>query len=68
MYKRQALDRADFYSIFGGIFFLGIILSTLFLVATVLIIYFKQIAEGYEDESRFAVMKKIGMTNRERCV
>lgn len=60
-----ALDRADFYSIFGGIFFLGIILSTLFLVATVLIIYFKQIAEGYEDESRFAVMKKIGMTNRE---
>lgn len=60
-----ALDRADFYGIFGGIFFLGIILSTLFLVATVLIIYFKQIAEGYEDESRFAVMKKIGMTNRE---
>ena len=44
---------------------MGIILSTLFLVATVLIIYFKQIAEGYEDESRFAVMKKIGMTNRE---
>lgn len=60
-----AFDRADFYSIYGGIFFLGIILSALFLVATVLIIYFKQIAEGYEDESRFAVMKKIGMTNRE---
>ena len=60
-----ALDKADFYGIFGGIFFLGIILSALFLVATVLIIYFKQIAEGYEDESRFAVMKKIGMTNRE---
>ena len=60
-----AYDRADFYSIYGGIFFLGIILSALFLVATVLIIYFKQIAEGYEDESRFAVMKKIGMTNRE---
>ena len=60
-----AFDRADFYGIYGGIFFLGIILSALFLVATVLIIYFKQIAEGYEDESRFAVMKKIGMTNRE---
>ena len=60
-----ALGRADFYGMFGSIFFLGIILSALFLVATVLIIYFKQIAEGYEDESRFAVMKKIGMTNRE---
>lgn len=60
-----AFDRADFYGIYGGIFFLGIILSALFLVATVLIIYFKQIAEGYEDESRFTVMKKIGMTNRE---
>ena len=60
-----AFDKADFYGIFGGIFFLGIILSALFLVATVLIIYFKQIAEGYEDESRFAVMKKIGMTNQE---
>lgn len=55
-------ERGDFYGTYGGIFYLGIILSIVFLAATVLIIYYKQVTEGYEDESRFAIMRKVGMT------
>ena len=55
-------EREDFYGIYGGIFFLGILLSIVFLLATVLIIYYKQISEGYEDQSRFEIMQKVGMT------
>lgn len=58
-------NREDFYSTFGGLFYLGIVLSFVFLVATVLIIYYKQISEGYEDEKRFDIMQKVGMTKRE---
>ena len=58
-------ERGDFYGTFGGIFFLGIILSVVFLIAAVLIIYYKQITEGYEDESRFAIMQKVGMTKKD---
>lgn len=57
--------RGDFYGTFGGIFFLGIILSVVFLIAAVLIIYYKQITEGYEDESRFAIIQKVGMTKKD---
>ncbi len=53
------------YSINGGLFCLGIILSIVFLFATVLIIYYKQLSEGYEDRARFGIMKKVGMTDRE---
>ena len=62
--SREA-NRADFYGTFGGIFFLGIILSIVFLFATVLIIYYKQITEGYEDESRYEIMRKVGMTKQD---
>lgn len=55
-------ERADFYGTYGGIFFLGILLSIVFLFATVLIIYYKQISEGYEDEGRFEIMQKVGMS------
>ena len=58
-------NRADFYGTYGGIFFLGIILSVVFLFATVLIIYYKQITEGYEDESRYEIMRKVGMTKQD---
>ena len=58
-------NREDFYSTFGGLFYLGIVLSFVFLVAAVLIIYYKQISEGYEDEKRFDIMQKVGMTKRE---
>lgn len=58
-------NRDEFYANDGGIFFLGIILSIVFLVATVLIIYYKQTAEGFEDEARFAIMQKVGMTKKD---
>lgn len=58
-------NREGFYEIYGGLFFLGIMLSVVFLMAAVLIIYYKQISEGYEDQSRFAIMQKVGMTKKD---
>lgn len=58
-------NRGDFYGTYGGIFFLGIMLSIVFIFATVLIIYYKQISEGYEDQSRFEIMQKVGMTKKD---
>ena len=55
-------ERDDFVSTFGGLFFLGILLSIIFLVSCVIIIYYKQISEGYEDQGRFGIMQKVGMT------
>lgn len=57
--------RAAFYSIFGGLLFMGAFFTILFLCATVLIIYFKQISEGYEDKERFEMLQKVGMDDRE---
>ena len=56
------LARSDFYGTFGSLFYLGIVLSLVFLIAAVLIIYYKQISEGYEDQARFGIMQKVGMT------
>lgn len=58
-------ERLDFYSSFGGLFFLGIMLSIVFIFAAVLIIYYKQVSEGYEDQSRFEIMQKVGMTKKD---
>ena len=60
-FSREA-ERDDFVSTFGGLFFLGILLSIIFMVSCVLIIYYKQISEGFEDQSRFSIMQKVGMT------
>lgn len=60
-----AENRDDFYGTFGGLFFLGIMLSIVFIFAAVLIIYYKQISEGYEDQSRFDIMQKVGMTKKD---
>lgn len=56
-------SRREFLELYGGLFFLGIILSATFIFAAVLIIYYKQLSEGYEDCSRFGIMKKVGMTD-----
>lgn len=53
--------RLDFVSLYGGFFFIGIFLGILFVTGTVLIIYYKQISEGYDDKERFAIMQKVGM-------
>lgn len=58
-------ERTNYYSLFGGLFFIGIMLSLVFLAAAVLIIYYKQISEGYEDQARFEIMQKVGMTKRD---
>lgn len=60
-----AEKRSDFYSTFGGLFFIGVLLSVLFMAAMVMIIYYKQISEGYEDQAGFAVMRKVGMTKKD---
>lgn len=61
----RAAEREYFYGKNGGLFVLGILLGSVFLVATVLIMYYKQITEGYEDCARFNIMQKVGMTKRE---
>jgi len=55
----------SFYSMFGGILFLGIFLGLLFLMGAAMIIYYKQVSEGYEDKERFEIMQKVGMTHKE---
>lgn len=61
----RALCRMDYLSLFGGLFFLGMVLGPLLSIAAVLIMYYKQICEGYEDAERFAVMRKVGLTDAE---
>lgn len=57
--------REEFLTIYGGLFFLGIFLGILFMMATVLIIYYKQVSEGYDDKQRFEIMQKVGMSRTE---
>ena len=63
--ESKQLMRAEYLSSFGAFFFLGMFLGLLFLLATVLIIYYKQVSEGYDDRERFRIMQKVGMTGRE---
>ena len=52
-------------SLFGGILFIGIFLSIIFMVGTVLVIYYKQISEGYEDRERFVILQKVGLDQKQ---
>lgn len=63
--KYKIEQRVFFYNIYGGAFFVGIFLAVLFLMATVLIIYYKQMSEGYEDQKRFAILANVGLTEKE---
>lgn len=58
-------EREDFYTIYGGFLFLGLFLGLIFVMATTLIIYYKQISEGYDDKVRFEIMQKVGMSQKE---
>lgn len=60
-----ANTRTSFLALYGGLFFLGILLGIVFICAAVLIMYYKQLSEGYEDQARFDIMQKVGMTKRE---
>lgn len=58
-------DRGVLYSLYGGTFFVGMFLAIIFLMATVMIIYYKQMSEGYEDQKRFHILANVGLTEKE---
>lgn len=62
--SRQA-GTESFFGFYGCLFFIGMYLGFMFLVATVLIIYYKQISEGLDDRERYVIMQKVGMDKRE---
>lgn len=59
------IAKKDFDSLYGSFLFIGLLLGSVFLFATILIIYYKQLSEGYEDKERFNIMKKVGMEDKE---
>lgn len=58
-------NEQNFYLLYGGLFFLGIFLGTMFLMVTVMIIFYKQITEGYDDRERYQILENVGMSSRE---
>ena len=56
---------AEMNALFGGILFIGIFLSIIFMVGTVLVIYYKQVSEGYEDRERFVILQKVGLDQKQ---
>lgn len=61
----RAENEEAVHTLYGGIFFLGIFLGTMFLMVTVMIIFYKQTSEGYDDKERYEIMEKVGMSNAE---
>lgn len=61
----RAYNVREMNSLFGGIFFIGIFLSLIFMVGTVIVIYYKQISEGYEDRDRFVILQQVGLDEDE---
>jgi len=57
--------RQKFIELYGSLFFIGIFIGAIFLMATAMIIYYKQISEGYEDRGRFVIMQNVGMSREE---
>lgn len=58
-------DQINMLGLYAGFLFLGIFLSILFVIATVLIMYYKQITEGYQDKARFEIMEKVGLEKKD---
>lgn len=65
LFEDSATSRQSFMELYGGLFFLGLFLGVLFLLGTALIIYYKQVSEGYDDARRFNIMQKVGMSHKE---
>lgn len=63
--ESRTTDRSEFMGMYGGMFFLGIIFGSVFILAAVLIMYYKQISEGYDDRARFDILRKVGMNDRD---
>ena len=64
-FHSRVSTKYTFLDLYGGLFFLGIFLGVLFIMATVLIIYYKQISEGYDDKKRFEIMQNVGLSKSE---
>ena len=64
-HSSQYETRQMLMEVYGSLFFLGMFLGILFLMATILIMYYKQLSEGYEDQKRFEIMQKVGMSKKE---
>ena len=60
-----AFDKQEIKGMLGGMFFIGIFLSIVFMLGTILIIYYKQISEGYEDRDRFGILQKVGLDEKQ---
>ncbi|MDE7404512.1 MAG: hypothetical protein K2M81_05330, partial [Lachnospiraceae bacterium] len=58
-------ERADTKAMYGGLLFIGILFGLIFFMCLLLIMYYKQISEGYEDQNSFAIMQKVGMSDKE---
>lgn len=63
--RGRAVNRKELLALYGGFFFLGIFLGIVFLAVTVMIIFYKQVSEGYEDKERYRIMEQVGMSNVE---
>ncbi|WP_311516450.1 ABC transporter permease [uncultured Anaerococcus sp.] len=61
-YRDQYLKEA--YELYGGFVFLGTVIALIFLISTILVSYYKQISEGYEDREKYQIMKKIGLDDK----
>lgn len=61
----RQINKDSFYELYGSLFFMGMYLGFMFLMVTVLIIYYKQISEGYDDKGRYKIMQQVGMDKQE---
>lgn len=63
--RNELYDRRDLQSMYGGLLFIGVIFGFIFFMCLIIIMYYKQISEGYEDQGGFSIMKKVGMGDDE---
>ena len=65
LFENRYTSRQEFIEVHGGLLFIGVFIGSMFLMTTVLIIYYKQITEGYEDRDKFVILQKVGMSLQE---
>lgn len=63
--ESRSENEQSFFSLYGGLLYLGVFLGILFLMATVLIMYYKQISEGYDAQRRFLIMRQVGLGRKQ---
>ena len=61
----KAENETNFKGFYASFLFIGVFISMIFVVSQVVIMYYKQISEGYEDKGKFGIMRKVGLTDRQ---